>query len=199
MAGGGFQILGGGFLHRTPSGGAAYDDTAVLAAIAALQADAQWNVNAAAAGSDAGPSASVLVSSLSATKRSRVLMLWTQSGANNTTGIEFEPSDNIDVGDASWYRASNAGSFGEDTAKSTFGHVILNTQIVRVELIIDPVNKMGWAMTAAGAGASPGSSPRAEHTFMQWTTAAITSFRATQLGASATMTGTSWKVWTENT
>ena len=172
--------------------------TALAARVTALEASIIWNLNAAAAGSDAGPSTSVLISSLSSTKRSLIRVKWTQSGANNTTGIDFKPGNNASSeGDASWYRASNAGTFGEDTAKSVIAHVILNTALVDIDIYIDPVAKTGWALANSGAGSTPGSSNRSEHTFLQWTTAAITSVGLAQLGASATMTTTSWKVWTE--
>lgn len=194
---GGFGLKGG-FMY-VPGGGSSYDDTAVLAAIAALQDDIEWNLNSAASGSDAGPSTSVLISSLSATKRSHIQVKWTQSGAALTTvnGLELEPNDNAGEGDGNSVRLTNVGGDYEDLTKSLVGGVNVISSLNSLDIYLDPVAKIGWAWHHSGLSGATG--PRAQLSSIQWSTAGITSIRLTCIAASATLTSTTWVVRTENT
>jgi hypothetical protein len=186
-------------------GGEAYDDTAVLADIAALEAradtiegDIQWNLNSAAGGSDAGPVASILIENLSATKRSRIVVKWTQSGAALTTsGIEMEPNDTAGDGDSNHVRVTNIIGTTENTSAAIVTDVNLLNSLNFLELELDPVAKIGRSRHHSGI--SGATAPRWGMGTQQWAAAGITSIRLNCLTASATLTGVTWTVWTENT
>lgn len=189
-----------GFHGALAGGGSAYDDTAVLASIAALQANQIWVVNSAAAGTAAGPVASFLVENLSTTKRSLVTIKWSQTGANATSGIEFEPNDVAGDGDGAYVRyvAAASGEYDGKTAGAIAWEAIVNGTDCETTFIIDPVRKIGSGTWTHGAGSSPFTTPPGGVFSLQWTEAGIDRFRLNQLSASATFTTASWKVWTEN-
>ncbi len=177
--------------------GSSYDDTALAARVTALEANQLWEYDTA--GSDAGPSASVLFTGLHATRRSLVRVGFTQTGATGT-GLEFEPDDAAADGDSSWARMTAAGAFGSDSAKALIANNATNNTYMFIELLIDPTNRVGMVWNVNGAGAAPNTVPFGAVTYLQWSSTypAITSFRLTQTAGSATMTTTSWKIWTSS-
>jgi hypothetical protein len=175
-------------------GGSSYDDTALAARVTALEASMLWNLNSAAAGTSAGPSASVLISNLSATKRSLVRFVWTQSGAALASpGMEFEPNDVAGDGDSNIVRFTNTVATTESTSVATVVNVNHLGSYNELVMDIDPVNKV---LYARHHGIVLGTAGRLHIATCVWNEAAITSFRLTQGSASATMSSMAWTVWT---
>lgn len=181
-------------------GGGGYDDTALAARVTALEANQIWVVNSAAAGTAAGPVASILVENLSTTKRSLVTIKWSQTGANATLGIEFEPNDIAGDGDSAYVRyvAAASGEYDGKTTGAIAWEAVVNGTDCETTFVIDPVRKIGSGSWTHGAGSSPFTTPPGGVFSLQWVEAGIDRFRMNQMSASATFTTASWKVWTEN-
>lgn len=207
----GFMTGKGGFLYSPGGTGSAYDDTALAARVTAaegyittLQSDVIWNRRTGVDGSAAGPGSSVLITGMDGTKKNRVVVKYLASGGVNHASMEFEPADNAAEADAAsaTLKYSAAGTFQGDTAKCELligTHILCSGANIPVEFVfeLDPVNKKGWFRFEAGGGATPASICTGGSGVLQWTSAAITSFRLNCLTASATMTTATWKGWTE--